>query len=89
MHYQSGQTGKSVTLTYLPNGKIYNAILLERYCYHGDLGNTHVNPDGTISNKDGSKTMVYGGCTTLKSGVVVVVPAGSIINENGSIKIEE
>ena len=49
-------------------------------------GNT-VNPDGTISNKDGSKTMVYGGCTKLKSGVDVVVPAGSIINENGSIQI--
>lgn len=46
-----------------------------------------VNNDGTISNKDGSKTMVYGGCTTLKNGICVVVPAGSIINSNGSIQI--
>ena len=49
-------------------------------------GNT-VNNDGTISNQDGTKTMVYGGCTTLKSGVDVVVPVGSIINKDGSIKI--
>lgn len=48
----SGQTGKSASLMYLPNGNMNNAILLERICYHGKNGNEHVNSDGTIIEKD-------------------------------------
>jgi len=47
---ESGQTGKSVSLSYLPNGNMNDAILLQRYCHHGSMGNEHVNPDGSIIN---------------------------------------
>ena len=46
-----------------------------------------VNDDGTISNRDGSKTMIYGGCVTLKSGTDVRVPACSIIKPSGDIQL--
>lgn len=45
---ETGQTGKSVTLSYLPNGKAENAVMIERLCLHGTLGNKHVNPDGSV-----------------------------------------
>ena len=46
-----GQTGKSVSLSYLPNGDMRKAVMLERYCYHGTNGNEHQNPDGEIVDR--------------------------------------
>lgn len=49
---ESGLTGASVSLVYLPKGDMNNAILLERVCYHGNKGNEHKNLDGTIIEKN-------------------------------------
>ena len=49
---ESGQTGKSVSLSYLPNGSMNDAVLLQRVCHHGSMGNEHVNPDGSIINRN-------------------------------------
>lgn len=45
---ETGQTGKSVTLSYLPKGKAKDAVMIERLCLHGTLGNKHINPNGSI-----------------------------------------
>lgn len=47
-----GQTGKSASLMYLPNGTMDNAIMLERVCYHGENGNEHLNINGELVERD-------------------------------------